>query len=240
MICVLQTLFLLLLMNCDQWMLCQWSLLPWNQQDFADDLVCRSIIIEPETWLSPPPTQSLPSSASFPLLLCVLVLSHTHTHKHTRKHAWIFTHPHTHTHTHTNCYTFPHTVSYTLYLRTPHRKPETQTHSPIPFCRTLRSSEPRAAMGGVGVLRTVSLLAMLVSCLGLVPSLFVLGLKHSAPQYSLFNSFGWEYKPRSSLCTHAFHLTDSKDPDVHVLDGWMPATKTHPARTIHEDGMWLP
>ena len=54
------------------------------------------------------------------------------------------------------------------------------------------------------------------------------------------NSFGWEYKPRSSLCTHAFHRTDSKDPDVHVLDGWMPATKTHPARTIHEDGMWLP
>ena len=54
------------------------------------------------------------------------------------------------------------------------------------------------------------------------------------------NSFGWEYKPRSSLCNHAFHRTGSKDPDVHVLDGWMPATKTHPARTIHEDGMWLP
>ena len=54
------------------------------------------------------------------------------------------------------------------------------------------------------------------------------------------NSFGWEYKPRSSLSTHAFHRTDSKDPDVHVLAGWMPATKTHPARTIHEDGMWLP
>ena len=45
---------------------------------------------------------------------------------------------------------------------------------------------------------------------------------------------------RSSLCTHAFHRMDSKDPDVHVLDGWMPATKTHPSRTIHEDGMWLP
>ena len=45
-------------------------------------------------------------------------------------------------------------------------------------------------------------------------------------------------KSSSSLCTHAFHRTDSKDPDVHVLDGWMPATKTHPARTIHEDGMW--
>ena len=54
------------------------------------------------------------------------------------------------------------------------------------------------------------------------------------------NSFGWEYKPRSSLCTHAFHRMDSKDPDVHVLDGWIPATKTHPACTIHEDGMWLP
>ena len=24
---------------------------------------------------------------------------------------------------------------------------------------------------------------------------------------------------RSSLCIHAFHCTDSKDPDVHVLDG---------------------
>ena len=37
------------------------------------------------------------------------------------------------------------------------------------------------------------------------------------------------YKPRSSLCTHALHRTDSKDPDVHVLDGWMPATKTQPS-----------
>ena len=43
------------------------------------------------------------------------------------------------------------------------------------------------------------------------------------------NSFGWEYKPRSSLCTHAFHSTDSKDPDVHVLDGWTPATKNTPS-----------
>ena len=54
------------------------------------------------------------------------------------------------------------------------------------------------------------------------------------------NSFGWEYKPRSSLRTHAFHRTDSKDPDIHVLDGWMLATKTHPACTIRKDGMWLP
>ena len=54
------------------------------------------------------------------------------------------------------------------------------------------------------------------------------------------NSFGWQYKPRFSLCTHAFHCTDSKDPDIHVLDSWMLATKTHPACTIHEDGMRLP
>ena len=53
-------------------------------------------------------------------------------------------------------------------------------------------------------------------------------------------SFGWEYKPRSSLCTHAFHCTDSEDPDIHVLDGWMPATKTHPVCTTYKDGMWLP
>ena len=33
------------------------------------------------------------------------------------------------------------------------------------------------------------------------------------------NSFQWEYKPRFSLCTHAFHYTDSTDPDIHVLDG---------------------
>ena len=33
---------------------------------------------------------------------------------------------------------------------------------------------------------------------------------------------------------------DSKDPDIHVLDKWMLATKTHLACTIHKDGMWLP
>ena len=50
------------------------------------------------------------------------------------------------------------------------------------------------------------------------------------PQISL----GFEYQLRSSLCTHAFHRMESKDPDIHVLDGWMPATKTlsvhHPRR----------
>ena len=68
---------------------------------------------------------------------------------------------------------------------------------------------------------------------------FFLGAKmdlDSIPQ----NSFGWDYKPRSSLCTCAFYCTDWKDPDIHVLDGWMPATKTNPACTNHKDGMCLP
>ena len=51
------------------------------------------------------------------------------------------------------------------------------------------------------------------------------------------NSFGCEYKPRSSLCTNAFRCMDSKDPDIYVLNGRMLATKTHPACTIYEDGM---
>ena len=44
---------------------------------------------------------------------------------------------------------------------------------------------------------------------------------------------------RGLVCTHMHFTqnTDSKDPDIHVLDGSMPATKTHPAHTIHEDGM---
>ena len=44
--------------------------------------------------------------------------------------------------------------------------------------------------------------------------------------HSRMNQVGWVYKPRSSLCTHAFHLTDSKYPDIHFLDGWIPTTKT--------------
>ena len=40
------------------------------------------------------------------------------------------------------------------------------------------------------------------------------------------NFLGHEYKQRSSLCTHAIHLTDSKDPDIHhVLEGWMRQQK---------------
>ena len=30
-----------------------------------------------------------------------------------------------------------------------------------------------------------------------------------------------------------------KGPDIRVLDGWMLVTKTYPAYTIHENGMWL-
>ena len=31
-------------------------------------------------------------------------------------------------------------------------------------------------------------------------------------------TLGREYEQRSSLCTHAFHHMDSKDPDIPVLD----------------------
>ena len=34
---------------------------------------------------------------------------------------------------------------------------------------------------------------------------------------------------------HTFYHTDSKDPDIDVIDGWMSGAKTHPVRTIHED-----
>ena len=42
------------------------------------------------------------------------------------------------------------------------------------------------------------------------------------------------------IISHAFHPMDPKDPDSHVLEEWMPATKANPACAIHEDGMWLP
>ena len=72
----------------------------------------------------------------------------------------------------------------------------------------------------------------------LVEGIFLLGLTWILTPISQ-NSFGWEYKPKSSLCTHAIHRTDPKDPEVYVLNGWMPATKPYPAKNTHEDGMWL-
>ena len=39
---------------------------------------------------------------------------------------------------------------------------------------------------------------------------FSLGVNIGSNSIPPKNSFGWEYKPRSSLCTHAFHRTDSK------------------------------
>ena len=50
------------------------------------------------------------------------------------------------------------------------------------------------------------------------------------------NSFGWEYKPRSSLCTHAFHNTESKDPDNHVLAWWNASNKNTPS--MHHPWRW--
>ena len=60
-----------------------------------------------------------------------------------------------------------------------------------------------------------------------VEGIFPLGLTWVLTPFPQ-NSFGWEYKPRSSLCTHAVHLADSKDIDNHVLGGGMPATKLGP------------
>ena len=53
-------------------------------------------------------------------------------------------------------------------------------------------------------------------------------------------SFEVNYKQRSSQCMHAFPHMDSKDPDIHILDGWMLATKTNLACIIREDGIGLP
>ena len=36
-------------------------------------------------------------------------------------------------------------------------------------------------------------------------------------------------KTRPSLCTHAFHCTDSNDPDIHILDSDCRQEKTHTA-----------
>ena len=31
------------------------------------------------------------------------------------------------------------------------------------------------------------------------------------------------------VCAHVHSIVDSEDPDIHVLDGWMPATKNTPS-----------
>ena len=56
---------------------------------------------------------------------------------------------------------------------------------------------------------------------------------------AILNSFGRGYEPRPSLCTIAFHHTDCKDPDIHVLDRWMLTIETHPTYIILAVGMWL-
>ena len=94
----------------------------------------------------------------------------------------------------------------------------------------------------------LGLLSCLMQCHGFDPS-----LRRIFPVEGIFpleltwvltpfpkKSFGQEYKTRPSLCTQAFHHTDSWDPDIHALVLLMPVTKTHPACTIHKDGMWLP
>ena len=46
---------------------------------------------------------------------------------------------------------------------------------------------------------------------------------------------------RDLVCAHMhFIMWTQKDPDIHVLNGWMLVTKTQPACTSHENGLWLP
>ena len=66
---------------------------------------------------------------------------------------------------------------------------------------------------------------------------FSLGLNMGSD--SIPPKLGWEYKPRSGLCTHAFHGMDSKDPDIYVLDRWMPATKTQHAQSTKTEYDYL-
>ena len=40
------------------------------------------------------------------------------------------------------------------------------------------------------------------------------------------------------VCTHAFHLTDSKDPDIRVWDRWMQEKKKKPTSSTHYPWSW--
>ena len=88
----------------------------------------------------------------------------------------------------------------------------------------------------------LGLLSCLMQCLGFDSPLAII-----FPVEGIFPmELTWVLTPfpqnsfRSSLCTHTFHHMDSKDPEFHVLNEWMLATKTNPECTIHKDEMWLP
>ena len=95
--------------------------------------------------------------------------------------------------------------------------------------------------GNLSVSSVLGLLSWMMQHHGFKPSsehpvegILFLGLSMGSDS-TPYNSLGWEYKLRSFLCTHAFYCVD-----IHILDGWMLATKKHPAHTIQEIGMWLP
>ena len=46
--------------------------------------------------------------------------------------------------------------------------------------------------------------------------------------------FWMRVQTESSLCTHAFHRTDSKGPDIHVLDSWQQKHTKHALSTKTE------
>ena len=177
------------------------------------------------------------------LSLCLsLSLTHTHTRAHTCAHA----HTQIHTHTHTGSCTLNEVDRESegrIVLSDHHRKEAVQ-----PVCWPGLQTFIHCIGGrdsSVGVLGLLSCMlrdaALWVwSCSELlVEGIFPLELTWVLTPFPK-NSFGWENKLRFSLehtCIPSHRL---KNPDIHVLDGWMLATKTHPACTIHKDGMWLP
>ena len=185
--------------------------------------------------------------------------THTHTHTHTTTYPYTHerararTHAHTHTHTHTHTHSQDDVRSKLDWSESMHvmmkyaclwERQATLAYLPMLFVADCVTQRELQSITWNGIARCS--LSCFMQRRGFDPPLgrfcpvegiLPLGLTwvwlHS-PKNHL------EYKPRSSLCSHAFHRTDSKHPDIHVLDGWMPATKTQPACTIHEDGMWLP
>ena len=53
------------------------------------------------------------------------------------------------------------------------------------------------------------------------------------------DSTPYSFFQRSCLCLHAFHCTDWKDPNIHVLYGWIATTETYQVCTALKCRMWL-
>ena len=58
-------------------------------------------------------------------------------------------------------------------------------------------------------------------------------------QGQLFLFFSEEGKNQSPVWICMLHHMDQKDPDLLILDGWLPSAETQPMCTIPVGGMWL-